>query len=131
MKKNIWKTTQLSLLTASAILLLASSTPAADVPAPQLRRLSNTEVSEQLKSLPGWTTDGKQLSRTYQFKDFVEATNFVNRLVEPAQKAQHHPDIIISYNQVIISLTTHDMGGLTKQDFDLARIISQLIKPKF
>jgi 4a-hydroxytetrahydrobiopterin dehydratase len=79
-----------------------------------------------MQSLPGWTTDGTQLSRTYQFKNFVEAIGFVNRLVEPAETANHHPDIAISYNKVTISLTTHDAGGLTQQDFKLAQIISQL-----
>jgi 4a-hydroxytetrahydrobiopterin dehydratase len=79
-----------------------------------------------MQSLPGWTTDGTKLSRTYQFKNFVEAIGFVNRLVEPAETANHHPDIAISYNKVTISLTTHDAGGLTQQDFKLAQIISQL-----
>jgi 4a-hydroxytetrahydrobiopterin dehydratase len=79
-----------------------------------------------MQSLPGWTTDGIKLSRTYQFKNFVEAIGFVNRLVEPAETANHHPDIAISYNKVTISLITHDAGGLTQQDFKLAQIISQL-----
>jgi 4a-hydroxytetrahydrobiopterin dehydratase len=88
--------------------------------------LSETQISEQMQSLAGWTTDGKQLYRTFQFNNFLEAMNFVNRLVEPAETAGHHPDIAISYNKVSISLTTHDAGGLTQQDFKLAQIISQL-----
>ncbi len=88
--------------------------------------LSETEVTDKIKTLPGWTTDGKQISRTFQFKDFVTAIDFVNKLVEPAEEAGHHPDIAISYNKVTINLTTHDAGGITQKDFDLAREISQL-----
>ena len=117
----------LYLITISAVLVLASSTLASEPPTTP-KRLSDTEISQQLQSLPGWTIEDQQLRRTYQFKNFVEAIDFVNRLVEPAEKAGHHPDIAISYNQVTISLTTHDAGGLTQKDFDLAEIISQLSK---
>jgi 4a-hydroxytetrahydrobiopterin dehydratase len=70
--------------------------------------------------------EGQQLERTWIFKDFVEAIAFVNKLVEPAETAGHHPDIAISYNKVSVSLTTHDAGGLTEKDFQLALVISQL-----
>lgn len=93
---------------------------------PQLVRLNETEVSAQIQSLPGWTTDGQRLTRTYEFNNFVESINFVNCLVEPAEAAGHHPDITVSYNKVTLSLTTHDADGLTMQDFELARTISQL-----
>ena len=118
----------LYLITISAVLVLASSTLASEPPTTP-RRLSDTEISQQLPSLPGWTIENQQLRRTYQFKNFVESIDFVNRLVEPAEKAGHHPDIVISYNQVTIRLTTHDAGGLTQKDFDLAEIISQLSSP--
>ncbi|OLP17864.1 hypothetical protein BST81_12445 [Leptolyngbya sp. 'hensonii'] len=95
-------------------------------PAPKLKRLTLLEISRRMKDLPGWKTNGKQLYCTRQVKDFVEAINFVNRLVEPAEKAAHHPDIQITYNKVTLSLTTHDAGGLTDQDFELAKIFSQL-----
>jgi 4a-hydroxytetrahydrobiopterin dehydratase len=93
---------------------------------PQLVRLSEAEVATQIQGLPGWTIEGQQLTRTYEFSNFVESINFVNCLVEPAEAAGHHPDITVSYNRVTLSLTTHDAGGLTIQDFDLARTISQL-----
>jgi 4a-hydroxytetrahydrobiopterin dehydratase len=107
----------------TALMLLCGGSAIAN---PQLVRLSEAEVSTQLQQLPGWTTDGQQLSRTYEFANFVESIAFVNRLVEPAEAAGHHPDIAISYNKVTVSLTTHDAGGLTTQDFELARVISQL-----
>ena len=91
--------------------------------------LDRTQVEEKLQTLPDWTTDGETIHRTFKFKDFVSAIEFVNKLVEPAEKAGHHPDISISYNKVTINLTTHDAGGITQKDFDLAQIISQLAQP--
>ena len=88
--------------------------------------LSETEIKTKLEALPEWSTDGTEISRTFQFEDFVAAVDFVNRIVEPAESAQHHPDIAISYNEVTVSLSTHDAGGLTDKDFTLAEEISQL-----
>lgn len=88
--------------------------------------LSETEINTKIQTLPGWTTDGKEIARTFKFQDFVAAIDFVNRLVEPAESAGHHPDLAVSYNKVTVSLTTHDAGGLTSLDFSLAEKISQL-----
>ena len=88
--------------------------------------LNETEISQKLQNLTDWTTNGQEISRTFQFKDFVQAIDFVNSLVEPAETAGHHPDIAISYNKVTINLTTHDAGGITQKDFDLAETISKL-----
>jgi 4a-hydroxytetrahydrobiopterin dehydratase len=90
--------------------------------------LNQAEVDRQIQTLSGWTTDGKAISRTFKFSDFVAAVGFVEELVAPAESAGHHPDIFISYNKVTISLTTHDAGGITQKDFDLAREISELAK---
>jgi 4a-hydroxytetrahydrobiopterin dehydratase len=76
--------------------------------------------------LPNWTVEASTLQSTRTFKDFIQAIEFVNKLVEPAESAQHHPDIEISYNKVKILLTTHDAGGLTQKDFDLANVISEI-----
>ena len=111
--------------TIIAVLMLATVTIASEPPTTQ-KILNPTQISQRLQNLPGWIIDNQQLRHTYQFKNFVEAIDFVNRLVEPAEKAGHHPDIAISYNKVTISLTTHDAGGITQKDFDLAEIISQL-----
>ena len=88
--------------------------------------LNQTEIDQKIQTLPGWQQEGQTITRTFKFKNFVEAIDFVNQLVEPAEAAGHHPDISISYNKVIISLTSHDAGGLTQKDFDLAQTISQL-----
>ncbi|HEY9644997.1 MAG TPA: 4a-hydroxytetrahydrobiopterin dehydratase [Chroococcidiopsis sp.] len=86
-----------------------------------LERLSDAQVTEGLRQLPGWATDGERIYCTYQFTNFVEAIAFVNRLVVPAEAAGHHPDLTIRYNQVNISLSTHDAGGITDLDFVVAR----------
>lgn len=86
--------------------------------------LSDTEAQLRLSQLSGWVLDGKTITTTRTFKDFVEAVGFVNRLVEPAEAAGHHPDLAISYNRVTITLTTHDAGGLTQKDFEMAAALS-------
>jgi 4a-hydroxytetrahydrobiopterin dehydratase len=86
--------------------------------------LTNQEIQEQISILSGWEVEGSKLQTTHKFKDFIAAIEFVNKLVEPAESAGHHPDIEISYNKVKITLTTHDAGGLTQNDFDLAAVIS-------
>jgi 4a-hydroxytetrahydrobiopterin dehydratase len=88
--------------------------------------LTPAEIESRASVLSGWTLDGAKLQITRKFKDFIAAIEFVNKLVEPAESAGHHPDIEISYNKVKITLTTHDAGGLTANDFDLAGVISQI-----
>ena len=93
----------------------------------KLKPLTETEISQRLQALRNWTRDGKTIKYTHEFKNFVESVSFVNCLISPSEKAGHHPDIFIAYNRVTISLTTHDAGGLTKQDFELAETISKLV----
>jgi 4a-hydroxytetrahydrobiopterin dehydratase len=88
--------------------------------------LTEKEITAKASLLSGWTVAGSKLETTRIFKDFIQAIEFVNKLVEPAESAAHHPDIKISYNKVKIELTTHDAGGLTPKDFELAAIISQI-----
>ena len=88
--------------------------------------LSEAEIQQRASVLNGWRVDDSRLECTRKFKDFIQAIEFVNQLVEPAESAGHHPDIEISYNKVKIALTTHDAGGLTEKDFQLAEVISQI-----
>jgi 4a-hydroxytetrahydrobiopterin dehydratase len=88
--------------------------------------LSETEIANQLANLSGWTLAGKEIQSVRKFKDFVEAIGFVNQVVAPAEAAGHHPDLAISWNKVTITLTSHDAGGLTQKDFDLAKILTGL-----
>ena len=82
--------------------------------------LTPEEIQNRLTSLPNWQIESGELTRTFAFKDFVAALAFVNRVGEAAEAAGHHPDIDIRYNKVRLKLVTHDAGGLTANDFDLA-----------
>ncbi len=111
------------------ILLLVAATSFCLLPQPlkaDNMSLTQTEIEQNLQSIPQWQQEDQTITRTFKFKNFVEAIDFVNQLVEPAEAAGHHPDIAISYNQVTVSLTTHDAGGLTQKDFEMAQTISQL-----
>ena len=90
--------------------------------------LTPTEIEQNMSTIPQWQQQGQTIIRTFEFENFVQAIDFVNKLVEPAETAAHHPDIAISYNKVTVSLTTHDAGGLTQKDFELAQTISELEK---
>lgn len=89
--------------------------------------LTEQEINEKLETLSNWKKEKKEITKTYKFADFIESMKFVNLLVEPAEKLGHHPDIIISYNKVTLVLSTHDEGGLTDKDFDLAKQFDSLI----
>ena len=82
--------------------------------------LSESEVQDRLSSVPGWRREGNTIVREFGFKDFPAAIDFVNRIAKAAEAAWHHPDIDVRWNKVRVSLTTHDQGGLTAKDFDLA-----------
>lgn len=89
--------------------------------------LTSSEIESLVADLPqDWTVEGKQLKCVKVFNGFPQAVNFINSLVEPSESYQHHPDLQISYNRVTICLTTHDSGGLTYKDFELAKVIAQL-----
>ena len=88
--------------------------------------LSPKEIASRLGALPDWQIKNGELTRTFSFKDFSGALAFVNRVGEKAEAADHHPDIDIRYNKVRLSLVTHDAGGLTTKDFDLASIVEKL-----
>jgi 4a-hydroxytetrahydrobiopterin dehydratase len=87
---------------------------------------SAAEVAAHLTALPAWQLEDGQLVRTFQFPDFLAALRFVNRVAVLAEEAGHHPDIDIRYNRVRLGLTTHDAGGLTTKDFELAASIDKL-----
>jgi 4a-hydroxytetrahydrobiopterin dehydratase len=88
--------------------------------------LSDSEIAAASPSIPGWEYSGKAIERTFKFPDFVAAMAFVNRIAEAAENANHHPDIAIHYNQVTLSLWSHDSGGVTKRDLKMAATINTL-----
>ncbi|MBL0871380.1 MAG: 4a-hydroxytetrahydrobiopterin dehydratase [Phycisphaerales bacterium] len=88
--------------------------------------ISDAEIETRLTTMPEWGHVGEALQRTFIFPDFVKAMTFVDRVAEEAEKAQHHPDILIRYNKVTMTLSTHDSGGITQKDFDLAQAMDRL-----
>ncbi len=86
-----------------------------------LVKMDEAGIALALSALPQWRRAGEIISRTFVFKDFPAAMNFVNAVAELAEQAQHHPDIDVRCHKVTLALTTHDAGGLTKKDFALAR----------
>jgi len=89
-------------------------------------KLNQAQIKSALRSLPEWKKRGREITRTFQFKDFVVAMKFVNRVARLAEQADHHPDIDIRWNKVTLALTTHSEGGLTPKDFALARKLDRL-----
>lgn len=92
--------------------------------------LSEQEIRALIETLTGWEradVGGKPgISKTFQRANFMDGLSFVTRLAELAEKANHHPDVVLTYPRVTVSLTTHDAGGLTEKDFGLAKQIDEV-----
>lgn len=88
--------------------------------------LSASEVDQALKNLPGWTSNGQAIVRVFQFGNFLQAMEFVNRIAVAAEAANHHPDILINYNKVTLTLVSHDSGGVTQRDVRMAAKINEV-----
>jgi 4a-hydroxytetrahydrobiopterin dehydratase len=85
-----------------------------------MEKMTAPEILAAMKAVPDWAETGGQIHRTFQFKDFVEAMKFVSKVAEQAELDQHHPDVLIRWNKVTLTLSTHDAGGITGKDFALA-----------
>jgi 4a-hydroxytetrahydrobiopterin dehydratase len=88
--------------------------------------LSDSDIQNALAGLPAWNLSGNAIQRIFEFSDFARAMEFVNQVAAEAEEANHHPDILINYSRVTLTLTSHDSGGLTKRDVAMARKISSL-----
>jgi 4a-hydroxytetrahydrobiopterin dehydratase len=91
-----------------------------------VERLDDDQIEARLAELEGWERDGDTIVKEFEREDFVGSVKFVDRLVEPAEDMGHHPDLSISWNKVRVSITTHAAGGLTDNDFELAKRIDAL-----
>lgn len=89
--------------------------------------LSSTEIEQRLTHMPGWALVHGEIVREASFQDFVTAVTFVNQVAARAESAGHHPDIDIRYNKVRLALTSHDAGGITDKDFDMATGIEAIL----
>lgn len=88
--------------------------------------LTDAEIQQALKKLPGWQRNGIAIQRIFEFPDFKAAMAFVNKIAEAAEQADHHPDIDIRYNKVTMALVSHDSGGVTGRDVRMAEKINQV-----
>jgi|HubBroStandDraft_1064217.scaffolds.fasta_scaffold209806_2 4a-hydroxytetrahydrobiopterin dehydratase len=92
-----------------------------------MAKLSPEQITDKLKSLPGWERRGETIAKQYTFKEFVDSIRFVDRIAEIAEQIDHHPDdITVNYRRVTFTITTHDQGGIiTEKDFKLADAIER------
>jgi 4a-hydroxytetrahydrobiopterin dehydratase len=88
--------------------------------------LTDSEIQKALGSLPGWQKNGTAIQRIFEFPDFKAAMQFVNKIADAAEQANHHPDIDIRYNKVTMALVSHDSGGVTPRDIRMAEKINQI-----
>jgi len=91
-----------------------------------VERLDDSDIDARLGELEGWKRDGDAISKSYKRGDFVGSVEFVKQIVEPAEEMGHHPDLNVSWDEVRVTITTHSEGGLTANDFELAKRIDAL-----
>ncbi len=92
-----------------------------------MKVLSQDEIRQKLGTLHGWKLTKDGIQKRYELDSFVAVIRLVNRVADAAEQANHHPDILINYDKVTFTLITHDAGGLTQKDFDLAARIESLV----
>jgi 4a-hydroxytetrahydrobiopterin dehydratase len=91
-----------------------------------MARLSDAEIDERLGGLEGWERSGEAIVKQFDNGDFKGSVDFVSRLTPEAEDMNHHPDLEISWKTVTVTISTHSEGGLTENDFELARRIDAL-----
>lgn len=89
-------------------------------------KLSAEKIEEELKKLDGWTTEDSKLKKRFKFENFAQSLDFVNKVGEIAERRDHHPDIYFGWGYAEFEITTHDVGGLTHNDFELAEEIESI-----
>ncbi len=94
-----------------------------------MEKLTKPEIQENLDLIdPGWSYEGDFIKKEFQFKNFVQAFGFMTAIASEAEKMNHHPNWENVYNKVNISLSTHDAGGVSLKDFELASRIDKIYK---
>lgn len=92
-----------------------------------MEKLTQEQIAAQLAEFPEWGQSGEALQRTFRFAHFKEAMQFVDRVAALAERQQHHPDIMIRYNKVTLTISTHDAGGITSKDFDFVSASDKMV----
>ena len=90
------------------------------------KKLSAEELVEKLSEVNSWERRGEKIYKRFNFENFAESLDFINKVGAIAEKQDHHPDITFGWGYAEFEITTHDAGGLTQKDFDLAREIEKL-----
>ena len=91
-----------------------------------LAKLSEEQIRKELANLPGWSVGNGKLHKEFTFKSFIEAFGFMTTAALHIEKMNHHPEWFNVYNKVKVDLVTHDAGGITQNDIDLARTLNSL-----
>jgi 4a-hydroxytetrahydrobiopterin dehydratase len=91
-----------------------------------LNKLLADEIAQKMNEITGWELKGDSINKEWQFKDFSEAMRFINKIAELAEKHDHHPELFNVYNKVSLKFYTHDAGGLTHRDFNIAAEIDKI-----
>lgn len=89
-------------------------------------KLSSEQISDELKNLSGWIVKDEKLHKDFEFNTFNEAFGFMTRAAMEIEKMNHHPEWYNVYNRLSVDLTTHDAGGITSNDIQLAKILNAL-----
>lgn len=89
-------------------------------------KLSEEELKEELSKLPGWSVVDEKLHKEFSFESFNQAFGFMARASMEIEKMNHHPEWFNVYNKIVVDLTTHDYGGITENDINLAKILNSL-----
>ncbi|HEY3524791.1 MAG TPA: 4a-hydroxytetrahydrobiopterin dehydratase [Nitrososphaeraceae archaeon] len=89
-------------------------------------KLTDKEIESEVNKMPGWKVVNGKLSKSFEFKDFIEAFSFMTRVAMHAEKMNHHPEWFNVYNKVNIDLVTHDLNGISNYDMKLANAINKI-----
>ena len=92
-----------------------------------MMRLSESDIDEELKKISGWNVKDNKLHKEFQFDNFNQAFGFMTRAAMEIEKMNHHPEWFNVYNRITVDLTTHESGGITNNDVNLAKILNSLL----
>lgn len=96
------------------------------MPDQTIEKLNESQIAKALEKHQEWSEISGQIQRTFQFPGFIDSIAFVRKIADYAERVQHHPDMLIRYDKVTLTASTHDAGGITQKDFDLAREADRL-----